>query len=131
MAMTELTHSSLYAFLKRFQFQGGSLRLYKIRHTKKQTVATLVTRVFDQQAKKKVRLRFTVYNVEEYRFQRRPGPHSPRLSNVQFGFFGAFAYFNLDAFAEDGPPKVMDFRASDCFIAGTRIDWELIEPKTA
>jgi hypothetical protein len=38
---------------------------------------------------------------------------------------------NLDAFQQDGPPKVMDFRASDWFLAARFVRWEVIEKKNA
>lgn len=131
--MTELTHSSLYQFLKRFQFRGGSLRQFRLQRRQRRTVGTVVVVVLDIPKQKKVRLKLTIPNVEEYRFQRRPGATSAKLKHVQFGFFGAFTYLNLDAFPEDGPPKVMDFRASDCFIAGTALYWEELpaKPKSA
>jgi hypothetical protein len=54
-----------------------------------------------------------------------------RLKGVQVGFFGALTYVNFDPFADDGPPKVMDFRASDCFVAARSVGWEVVEPKVA
>lgn len=128
--MTELTQQSMYALRKRFLFRGGSVRRWLIREVKGQTIGVLVLRVYDQHAKKKVRLKFTMRNVEEYRFQRRPGTKPLRLTDVQFGFFGALVYFNLDAFPDDGPPKVMDFRASDCFLAGLSLAWEEVPPRS-
>jgi len=76
-----------------------------------------------------VRMRLAFEAVEEFRFQRRPGPGLVRLTGVQVGFFGALTYVNFDPFAEDGPPKVMDFRASDCFVAGRTVRWEEVVPK--
>jgi hypothetical protein len=128
--MTELTQQSMFTLRKRFLFRGGSVRRWLVREVKGQTIGVLVLTAYDQQAKKKVRLKFTMHRVEEYRLQRRPGTKPLRLTDVQFGFFGAFVYFNLDAFPEDGPPKVMDFRASDCFIAGMSLWWEEVASRT-
>ena len=76
---------------------------------------------------KPVRLRLIFEGVEEFRFQRRPGPGLVQVKDLQVGFFGALTYVNLDPFPEDGPPKVMDFRASDCFVAGRTVRWEVVE----
>ncbi|HJZ91948.1 MAG TPA: hypothetical protein VKE40_13830, partial [Gemmataceae bacterium] len=76
-----------------------------------------------------VRLRLTFDGVEEFRFQRRPGPGLVRVKDVQVGFFGTLTYVNFDPFADDGPPKVMDFRASDWFLAGRALQWEVVAKK--
>ncbi len=126
--MNELTPSNVHAFFKRFQFHGGRLRRFRI-SSGKAAVAELRVAVRDTQANADVRLRLTFTGVEEYRFQRRPSLPPGRLKEVRVGFFGPLAYLNLDAFPEDGPPKVMDFRASDCFVAGRTMTWELLETR--
>ena len=128
--MNELTPGNLHAFLKRFQLKGGRLLRFQVRPRKADgTSAALRLRALDTQSNSKIRLRLVFSNVEEYRFQRRPGYGLTRLNDVQFGFFGDLTYLNLDAFAVDGPPKVMDFRASDCFIAGRIVRWEIVQKK--
>jgi hypothetical protein len=129
--MNELNPGNLYAFLKRFQLKGGRLLRFQVRPRKADgSTADLQLRAVDTQSNKPIRLRLAFEFVEEYRFQRRPGTTSAKLNEVQFGFFGDLTYLNLDAFAIDGPPKVMDFRASDCFIAGRIVRWEIVEKKS-
>lgn len=124
--MNELTDTTAHTFLKRFQFGGGRLRAFRLRTGGGATTADLRLVVRDAQGGGPVRLRLVFEGVEEYRFQRRPGPGRRRLTDVRFGFFGNLTYLNLDAFPEDGPPKVMDFRASDAFIAGRVVRWEVV-----
>lgn len=128
--MNELTPANVHAFLKRFQLQGGRLVRISIRPRRGEaTSAELRLTALDTTTNRPVRLRMTFTGVEEYRFQRRPSAPLIRLKEVQIGFFGALTYLNLDAFPEDGPLKVMDFRASDCFVAGQVVSWELVEKK--
>jgi hypothetical protein len=129
--MNELTPGNVHAFLKRFQFRGGWLRRFRVRN-KSADFATGDVRLIarDTESNQPTRLRLVFDGVEEYRFQRRPGPGLVRLSEVQVGFFGDLVYLNLDAFPEEGPPKVMDFRASDWFLAGRTVRWE-VEPSKA
>jgi hypothetical protein len=129
--MTELTPANAHAFFKRFQFRGGYVRRFRIRNMSADSaVGEVRLTARDTQTNQPVRLRITFEGLEEYRFQRRPGPGLVRLTEVQVGFFGPLVYLNLDAFAEEGPPKVMDFRASDCFLAGRAARWEVEERKT-
>ena len=128
--MNELTPGNVYAFLKRFQLRGGRLVRIQIRPRKKDSsTAEIRLTARDNSKDETVCLRLSFEGVEEYRFQRRPSAPLIRLKEVQIGFFGELTYLNLDAFPEDGPPKVMDFRASDCFVAGRIMQWELLESK--
>lgn len=128
--MHELTHANVHTFQKRFQLRGGRLQRFVIR-TRPGDSSTgdirLIVREFA--TNKPVRLRLSFEGVQEYRFQRRPGPGLVRLKEVQFGFFEDLIYLNLDAFHEDGPPMVIDFRASDCFVAGRGLKWEVVARK--
>ncbi|HKB05358.1 MAG TPA: hypothetical protein VKD90_24250 [Gemmataceae bacterium] len=129
--MNELTPSTAHAFLKRFQLRGGRLTRFRLQKpTADGATAEVRLAARDTENDQRVRLRLVFDGVEEYRFQRRPGPARDRLNDVQVGFFGNLVYLNLDAFPEDGPPKVMDFRASDCFLAGRTARWEVVQ-KTA
>jgi hypothetical protein len=130
--MNELTPSTAHAFLKRFQFRGGRLTRFRLRKpTADGATAEVRLAARDTETHRRVRLRLVFDGVEEYRFQRRPGPARDRLNDVQVGFFGNLVYLNLDAFPEDGPPKVMDYRASDCFLAGRTARWEVVEKQTS
>jgi hypothetical protein len=128
--MNELTPSNVYSFLKRFALKGATLRRFQIQQrSARSSSATLLLSATDATKQAKVRLKLTFEGVEEFRFQRRPGPPLLKLKDVQIGFFGPLTFLNLDAFIEDGPPKLMDFRASDWFIGGLRLYWEVVEKK--
>ncbi|MBO0697833.1 MAG: hypothetical protein J2P46_05540, partial [Zavarzinella sp.] len=127
-----LTPSSAHSFLKRYQLRGGRLTRFRVRRPAAEgSTAEVHLSARDTENNTRVRLRVVFEGVEEFRFQRRPGPARERLNDVQIGFFGPLVYLNLDAFPEDGPPKVMDFRASDCFLAGRTARWEVVERKAA
>lgn len=128
--MNELTTGTAHQFLKRFPFRGARLRQFRVRNVGDSSTAEVRLTVRSEDDKP-VRLRLIFNGVEEFRFQRRPGPGLVRVKDVQIGFFGALTYVNFDPFAEEGPPKVMDFRASDCFMAARSVRWEVVEPKTA
>jgi hypothetical protein len=130
--MNELSSGNAHAFLKRFQLRDGRLLRFQVRPRRKNaTIAEIRLLVMDTTTNQPIRLRLEFENVEEYRFQRRPGSGTTRLNEVQVGFFGDLVYLNLDAFPVDGPPKVMDFRASDCFLAGRTLRWEVVEKKAS
>ena len=127
--MNELTSGTAHQFLKRFQFRGARLRAFRVRNSAGAATAEVRLTARAGDSGNLVRLRLVFDGVEEFRFQRRPGPGLVTLKDIQVGFFGALTYVNFDPFAEDGPPKVMDFRASDSFVAGRTVRWEVIEPK--
>jgi hypothetical protein len=128
--MNELTTGTAHQFLKRFQLRGARLRRFRVRNISADVATAEVgLTVRDTGSDKPVRLRLMFEGVEEFRFQRRPGPGLVRLKDVQVGFFGALTYVNLDPFVQEGPPKVMDFRASDCFVAARTVTWEVVERK--
>jgi hypothetical protein len=126
--MNELTTGNAHQFLKRFRLRGARLRRFRVRNRSVDS-ATAEVRLTARETSsdKPLRLRLLFEGVEEFRFQRRPGPGLVRLKDVQVGFFGPLTFVNFDPFAEDGPPKVMDFRASDCFLAARTVSWEVIE----
>lgn len=125
--MNQIQPAQIVPFLKRFQFQGGSLRRLRIRNNSRQSSSgELIVSVREANGKK-VRLRIVLDGVEEYRFQRRPGPGLFRLKEVRIGVFDGLIYFNLDAYIDEAP-ALHDFRASDAFIAGRSIAWEIIPP---
>lgn len=130
--MNEMTPANLHSFLKRFQLRGGRLQRFVVRtRPGDSSIAEIRLLVRELATNQPVRMRLTFDGVQEYRFQRRPGPGLVRLKEVQFGFFDDLIYLNLDAFPEDGPPKVMDFRASDCFVGARGLKWEIVARKEA
>lgn len=128
--MNELTSINLHTFLKRHQLRGGRLQRFQVR-TRRGDASSAEVRLLvrESSTNKPLRLRLLFEGVEEYRFQRRPGSGLVTLKDVQFGFFEDLVYVNLDAFPEDGPPKVMDFRASDCFVGARSLKWQVVAPK--
>lgn len=122
---TEITPESLHQFLRKHPLRGGRLRAFRVAaRPGDDSRAVLRIAVRAGEAAAKLSLRFE--GLEEYRFQRRPGTGMGRLKDVRFGFFNGLTYLDLDSFPEDGPPKVMDFRASDCFLAARRVTWEVV-----
>jgi hypothetical protein len=129
--MEILLPNQIAAFLKRFRFRGGTVRSVSLRTgAAQQSSAAVVVSVLDTDSKQRVRLRLRFDGVEEYRFQRRPGAGMQRLKVVSIGWFNGLMYLNLDAYATDGPAALHDFRASDAFIAGRSLSWEMMPPKT-
>jgi hypothetical protein len=128
--MQILTPNQILNFARRFRFQSGTLRSIRLRNrSKRDASAIIVVSILDMESNQRVRLRLHLDGVEEYRFQRRPGPGLVRLKDVRIGFFNGLMYLNLDAYAIDGVPAVHDFRASDAFIAGRALSWEILPPK--
>ncbi len=129
--MTNLLPSQVAQFLKRFRFQGGTLRRFQVRNrSAQQASGEIIVSALEGNSNQRVRLRLVFDGVEEYRFQRRPGPAFVRLKDVRLGVFDGVFYLNLDAFADDGHPALHDFRASDAFIAGRALAWEIIPPQS-
>ena len=126
--MNQIQPTQIMQFLKRFQFQGGSLRRLRIRNKSRQNCSGEVIVSIREANNNKVRLRIVLDGVEEYRFQRRPGPGLFRLKEVRLGIFDGLIYFNIDAY-NDEVPALHDFRASDAFLAGRSMAWEIIPPK--
>jgi hypothetical protein len=130
--MEQLTPAQLHQFVRRFRFKGGSLRRFQVRNHSGQVstaVIRLTVREGDRSAPALLKLAFS--GVEEYRFQRRPGPGLVKLKEVRLGHFNGLFYLNLDAFEDDGPLAIHDFRASDAFIAAREVSWEIVPPKTS
>ena len=125
--MESITPNQIVPFFRRFRFKGGSLRLFRVRNnTPREAGGTVVVSLMDTESNEPVRLRLRMGGVEEYRFQRRPGPGLVRLKEVRIGYFNGLMYLNLDAYADEGPLAVHDFRASDAFIAGRSLSWEIV-----
>jgi hypothetical protein len=125
--MNELTTGTAHQFLKQYPLREARLRQFRVRNSADTATAEVRLTIRAADTDKPVRLRLIFDGVEEFRFQRRPGPGLVRVKDVQVGFFGALTFVNFDPFADDGPPKVMDFRASDCFVAARSVRWEVVE----
>jgi hypothetical protein len=129
--MEKLQPNQIATFLKRFHYLKGALRRFRVQNRSPQeTRAELLLAVPDGDGTTKVRLKLALEGVEEFRFQRRPGPGLVRLREVRLGYFNGLFYLNLDAYASEGSPQLIDFRASDAYIAARGIDWEIVAPKS-
>ena len=129
--MHELTPSNTLAFLRRFRLKGSVIRRFTLRNTAADRVAVkLILTVNDATANDKVKLAVVITDVEEYRFQKRPAMSVFAVREVRIGTFDGITFLNLDADPADPAPLPMDYRISDCFIAGRRIWWEVIKPKS-
>jgi hypothetical protein len=128
--MNTIQPAQIAQFMKRFRFRGGALRRFRIRNHSAQHASgevLLILRTAD--SGERVRLRLLFDGVEEFRFQRRPGPGLFRLKEVRLGYFGGLFFLNFDAFSSDEAPTLIDFRASDAFIAARTISWEIVPAK--
>lgn len=128
--MHELTPSNTIAFLRRFRLKGGVIRRFTLQNSAADSVSVkLLLTVTDTSTHDKVKLAVVIREVEEYRFQKRPATNVFAIREVRIGTFDGITFLNLDADPADPAPKPMDYRISDCFVAGGRISWEVIDPK--
>jgi hypothetical protein len=123
--MEQIPPGQTAALMKRFSFRGG--RLLSLRLARRKT-AQLLLRV-KTHGGESVRLKLRFDDIIEYRFQQRPFRAPPPLSEVRLGYFEGSFYLNLDAWADEGVPQLMDFRNSEAFIAGARLSWEIVPPR--
>jgi hypothetical protein len=129
--MEQIQPSQIAQFMKRFRFRGGVLRRFRISNLSvNEARGEIALIIHEADTNKRARLRIVLDGVAEFRFQRRPGPGLVRLKEVRLGYFNGLFFLNFDAFADDGPPALIDFRASDAFIAARSISWEALPPKT-
>lgn len=128
--MEQLQPAQVAQFARRFRFRGGVLRRFLVRNRSTyESSGVLDLSVHESEGGGRARLRIVLDGVEEFRFQRRPGPGLVRLKEVRLGYFNGLFYLNLDAFADDAAPALIDFRASDAFIAARSLSWEVVPPK--
>jgi hypothetical protein len=129
--MNTLTPAELAKFTRAYRFAGGRLRRVRVRYRGQQAELDVVLAVrtairdlgTDPQP---VRLRLRLADVEEFRFQKRPGGPGGKMADVRFGYFNGLFYVNFDAWGL-GPgeqPGVHDFRGSDAFAAARVLEWE-------
>ena len=137
--MTPLLPHDLAQFARKFRFAGGRVRRVKLLPRANSTAAEITLRVtpaitdLGEGVPAPVRLVLRVEGVEEFRFQQRPTGSRARVPEVRFGAFGGLIYLNLDAWGlQPGEvPGVHDFRASDAFVAGRRVLWEVLGERGA
>jgi hypothetical protein len=129
--MERLEPNQIGAFLKRFHHLKGRLRRFRVQNRSAQEArGDLVLGVHEGDERKPMRLKLALEGVEEFRFQRRPGPGLVRLREVRLGAFNGLFFLNLDAYTDEGAPQLIDFRASDAYIAARSVLWEIVPPKS-
>jgi hypothetical protein len=129
--MERLEPNQIGPFLRRFHHLKGRLRRFRVQNRSAQEArGELVLGVHEGDERKPMRLKLALEGVEEFRFQRRPGPGLVRLREVRLGAFNGLFFLNLDAYADEAAPQLIDFRASDAYIAARTVLWEIVPPKS-
>ncbi len=137
--MPPLLPHELAQFARKYRFAGGRVRRVRVIPRKGGATVEVVLRVtpvisdLGADAPTPVRLKLRIDGVEEYRFLKRPITSPGRASEIKFGTFNGLIYINFDAWGlQPGEvPGVHDFRASDAFVAGSRVSWEVLEANGA
>jgi hypothetical protein len=135
--MNPLSAAELPAFLRKYRFAGGRLRRVRVRHrgpdrTEIEVVIAVRTAIRDLGTEPEpVRLKLHLADVEEFRFQKRPGGKAGKVPDVRFGYFNGLFYVTFDAWplSPGEQPAVHDFRGSDAFAAGRHLEWEEVGRK--
>jgi hypothetical protein len=135
--MNRLQPHEFAKFLRTYRFAGGSLQSVKVRHRGPREVAiefrvSVREAVTDLgQGPRRVRLRFVLEGVDEFRLQMRPGQPKARISDARIGYFSGLFYVTFDSVGlEPGEPaQLFDFRASEVYAAGRELFWEEVKPK--
>jgi hypothetical protein len=65
--------------------------------------------------------------VGEFRFQKRPTGDRLQVTGVNIKYFDGQFFVNLDVWDVGDDPGIHDFRASDAYAAGGRLEWELVD----
>jgi hypothetical protein len=123
--METVKPGQIAVFMRKFNFRGGRIRLIKFQ-TKKGVTNAKLGLAIKTPGGEVSRLLIEFIDVDEYRFQRRAYVKPRALSEVRLGYFDGAFYFNLDAFAEDGPAKVIDFRNSEAYIAAQGMQYKIV-----
>lgn len=132
--MTPLEPSGLAQFARGYHFPAGKLKRVRLRHQGARgldidVVLQVRTAIRDLGVEPRVvRLRLRFLDVEEYRFQKRPGIAAGTLRDLHLGYFQGLFYVTFDSWSLEAgeQPGVHDFRGSDAFIASRAIEWEHI-----
>jgi hypothetical protein len=135
--MTPLLPHELAQFARKYRFAGGRVKRVKVLPRKDTATIEVTLRVtpvitdLGADAPKPVRLVLRVEGAEEYRFQKRLNSAAGRVSDVKFGTFNGLIFINFDAWGlQPGEvPGAHDFRASDAYVAGRRVMWQVLPVK--
>jgi hypothetical protein len=122
--MKLITPTDLDAFARQYRFAGGHLRAIRYRHRNRRLDVEMLLRIATApvslaESPRPVRLHLRFADIEECRFQKRPGKDLQRISEARFGFFEGLVYANFDAWglSPGERPAIFDFRGSDAFLA--------------
>ncbi len=116
------------AFLHKYQLKK-LLRWSVPRRAGRSLEGTLILKA--KKGSEFVRLKMVFRRLEEFRLQKRPNTLTLALTLVRLEHLQDLFFLNLDAYDDDGNPKVMDFRASDLYLAGQELEYEELPPKKA
>lgn len=137
--MTVLYPADLLQFSRQFKFTGGRVKRVRLRtgngddpELELILAVRSVTKTLGE-TPEKVLLRLRCVGVDEFRFQKRPGHPTGKMTDCRFGYFQDLFFINLDAWGllPGDAPKIHDYRASDAYVACRDLRWEKIErPKS-
>ncbi len=132
--MPEVTRQQLPQFLRQYRFAGGRLLRVRLGRAGGRMGAelrvTAMTALRDLGAEPAaVRLKLVLGGVEEFRFQKRPSVGFGRVADVKIGVFDNLFYVATDdlGLLAGEQPKLFDFRASDCYLSGAALSYDVIE----
>jgi hypothetical protein len=135
--MNRLQPHEFAKFLRSYRFVGGVLQSVKVQHKRAREV-TVAFRVSVREAitdlgaaPRRVRLKFVLNGVDEFRFQMRPQQPKVKITDARIGYHNGLFYITFDSVGlESGETaQVFDFRASEIYAAGRELFWEEVKPK--
>ena len=134
MSMNPLLPQDLARFARKYRFAGGRVMRCRISYRKGRPtldvtmrVRTAIVSLSDEPKLVKVKLR--IVDVEEFRWQKRPGFAGGKMADLRLGSFNGMLCANFDAYALDPgeQPGLHDIRASDAYAAGRELWWEELD----
>jgi len=136
--MKRINPSDLESFVRQYRFVGGKLGRIKFIHRRGQldieTVLRVRTNIKDLSTQARaVRLRLRFVDVEECRFQKRPGNSLATLADLKLGFLDGsfFAAFDSWSLGPRDKPALHDFRGTEAYLGAKDLLFEEIPPASA
>lgn len=133
--MPNVYATQLPQLLRRYHLSGGRLLGVRVRYGRSRAPVVVVRlRARRQQPDgtpgERVSLRLTLTDCPEFRFQKRPVGDQYRLRRVDLAYLSGRFYLSLDSMlGTDEKPEIMDFRASDLFVAGGELACDEVPPR--
>ncbi|MCX7665009.1 MAG: hypothetical protein N2112_05635 [Gemmataceae bacterium] len=124
--MPNLRPNETGAFLHKYRLKK-ILRWSISRRAGRTLEGTLILQA--QKGNETLRLKMVFQGLEEFRLQKRPNTMVIPITLVRLEHLQGLFFLNLDAYEDDGHAKVMDFRASDIYLAGRDLSYEELPPK--